>query len=798
MKGYEDWSNLVYDFRADSGVFADGVHTAPGAVREISFDVVVDLRVAQVNTIVEAINTLPASAFTTDKTISPNPRKEMRDEMFVVEDLIKQDLLEDALTQLEGVRAKTDGSDDVDDLIVDPAAQTLILELIDVLIESLVIALTPANLPPVAIDDDAITPEGTPVIIPVLDNDGDPENNPLTIISTTVPTNGLLLFTATEITYTPNPGFVGADSFDYTISDSGAVLTEGSGTDTATVSILVEDIVPPILIIPADVTAQATGVQTTVNIGIATATDIVDPAPIITNDAPAGFSIGQTLVTWTATDVAGNSASAVQTVSVVDTTPPEITAPPAITVEATSQTNNIVEIGVALAFDLVGVTSITNDAPALFSIGQTIITWTATDAAGNSASATQIITVVDTTDPTLSIPPNVTLEAPADTTPAITGTATATDTADSNPAVTFSDVSVPGTGQIIETIARTWTATDSSGNSKSDTQIITLADTIAPTFDAIADLFVTGPEGTIVNFEILASDDVDPSPLVTCTPASGSEFSLGETTVECTATDSSGNFVQTSFTVTVTDGIPPLNIPPIADANGPYLTEVATPVNLEASASSDPDVGDTLSFGWSTTSSCTFDDASLANPQITCLATGIFDVTLEVTDSFGESDIAESLVVVYDPSGGFVTGGGWFDSPAGAYIAGETLTGKVNFGFVSKYKKAAAIPTGVTQFQFKTGNLNFHSDSYEFLVIAGAKAIYKGVGTINGEGNFNFMLSVIDADVNDNDSHEVDKFRIKIFDDNGIVYDNKVGETDDNADPTTEISGGSIKIHKAK
>ena len=91
-----------------------------------------------------------------------------------------------------------------------------------------------------------------------------------------------------------------------------------------------------------------------------------------------------------------------------------------------------------------------------------------------------------------------------------------------------------------------------------------------------------------------------------------------------------------------------------------------------------------------------------------------------------------------------------------------------------------------------------HSDSYEFLVIAGAKAIYKGVGTINGEGNFGFMLSVIDADVNDNDRHEVDKFRIKIFDDNDIVYDNKVGETDDNADPITEISGGSIKIHKAK
>ena len=94
LKGYEDWSNLVYDFRADSGVFADGIHTAPGAVPELSFDVTVDLRVAQVNTIVEAINALPASAFTTNTTLSLDPRKEMREEMFVVEDLLRQDLLE--------------------------------------------------------------------------------------------------------------------------------------------------------------------------------------------------------------------------------------------------------------------------------------------------------------------------------------------------------------------------------------------------------------------------------------------------------------------------------------------------------------------------------------------------------------------------------------------------------------------------------------------------------------------------------------------------------------------------------
>ena len=58
--------------------------------------------------------------------------------------------------------------------------------------------------------------------------------------------------------------------------------------------------------------------------------------------------------------------------------------------------------------------------------------------------------------------------------------------------------------------------------------------------------------------------------------------------------------------------------------------------------------------------------------------------------------------------------------------------GKANFGFVSKYQKGAKVPTGETEFQFKAGDLNFHSTAYEWLVIAGAKAQYKGIGTVNG------------------------------------------------------------------
>ena len=109
------------------------------------------------------------------------------------------------------------------------------------------------------------------------------------------------------------------------------------------------------------------------------------------------------------------------------------------------------------------------------------------------------------------------------------------------------------------------------------------------------------------------------------------------------------------------------------------------------------------------------------------------------------------------------------ESPGGAYRADITLTGKANFGFVSKYQKGAKVPTGVTEFQFKVGNLKFYSNKYEWLVIAGTRAQYKGTGTINGQGEYGFMLTAIDD--------SLDKFRIKIWDlaTSGIVYDNKYG-----------------------
>src|SRR5207244_3258774 len=121
----------------------------------------------------------------------------------------------------------------------------------------------------------------------------------------------------------------------------------------------------------------------------------------------------------------------------------------------------------------------------------------------------------------------------------------------------------------------------------------------------------------------------------------------------------------------------------------------------------------------------------------------VYTVKLTVSDDDAGSSNQSiyQYVVVYDPSAGFVTGGGWIDSPAGAYRADPSLTGKANFGFVAKYQKGKSVPDGNTEFQFQAGNLNFKSTLYEWLVISGAKGQYKGYGTINGTGNYRFVLT---------------------------------------------------------
>jgi hypothetical protein len=176
---------------------------------------------------------------------------------------------------------------------------------------------------------------------------------------------------------------------------------------------------------------------------------------------------------------------------------------------------------------------------------------------------------------------------------------------------------------------------------------------------------------------------------------------------------------------------------------------------------------------------------------------GVYTVTATVGNgAFAASDSV--MIIVYDPSAGFVTGGGNIASPAGAYVADPLLTGTATFGFVSKYKKGANVPDGQTQFKFAVADFDFNSTTYQWLVVAGARAQYKGTGTVNGTGNYGFLLTAVDGQVAGGGG--VDKFRIKIWDinnANAVVYDNGLGASEDidSASPQSILPGGSIVIH---
>jgi hypothetical protein len=116
----------------------------------------------------------------------------------------------------------------------------------------------------------------------------------------------------------------------------------------------------------------------------------------------------------------------------------------------------------------------------------------------------------------------------------------------------------------------------------------------------------------------------------------------------------------------------------------------------------------------------------------------------------------------------------------------STVTGKATFGFVAKFVKKGSDPVGNTQFNFQAADLNFHSSSYSFLAITGGSfAKFKGTGTINGSGDYNFMVWAGD--------NEPDTMRIRIWEEvasvETVVYDNGFNQP---------IGAGNISIHTNK
>ena len=274
--------------------------------------------------------------------------------------------------------------------------------------------------------------------------------------------------------------------------------TDGSGNMTTGiqhVTVKESPAIPPTVTAPANVLAD-TGPGATIcgtvvsdaTLGVATANDNCPGVTIARTGVPAGnvFPVGTTTVIYTATDASGNTASANQTVTVTDTTPPVVTAPAAVTLFTgpgatlcgVTVSNLDATLGTGSATDnCAGVGAVTRSGlPAgnVFPEGTTTVTYSATDAHGNTSSANQVVTVVDNTAPLITCPANITLEPTCPS--GAVGTYTAPVGTDNCPGATTSRTAGLASGSVfpIGTNSVTYTVNDAHGNSTSCSFTVTV------------------------------------------------------------------------------------------------------------------------------------------------------------------------------------------------------------------------------------------------------------------------------------------------------------------------------------
>jgi large repetitive protein len=434
-----------------------------------------------------------------------------------------------------------------------------------------------------------------------------------------------------------------------------------------TLKVLPSDTTPPVLTLPANITAEATSSAGAAVIYSASATDAVDGAVAITCSPASGstFALGTTTVNCSAKDSKNNTATGSFSVTVRDTTPPQIANTPSnMTVEAASASGAVVSYSNPTAIDLVSGSVAVNCSPAsgsTFSLGAPhTITCTATDGRSNSSTSTFTIEVKDTTSPVLVVG-DVIEEATGPNGAVVNYTATAHDLVDGSLMPDCEPES--GTTFALGTMSVNCSVSDSNGNNASASFNVTVQDTIAPVIgprDAV-EAEATGPDGAVVNYTSPATTDaVDGNGIATCAPVSGGQFPLGPTTVTCNATDAAGNAATpVTFSVVVVDTTPPTVIVPddiSVEATGPdgagvtFSASASDIVNGVVSTSCLPASGTTFPLG-TTTVTCSAHDA--ANN----IGTGTFKVTIADTTAPELSLPANIVQEATGPNGNAVSFG---------------------------------------------------------------------------------------------------------------------------------------------
>jgi hypothetical protein len=484
-----------------------------------------------------------------------------------------------------------------------------------------------------------------------------------------------------------------------------------------------------------------------------------------------------------------------------DTTPPVLTLPWNMIIEAAGPTGAPATFTASATDDVDGSVPVTCTpaSGSISPIGPTTVSCSATDVAGNVGTGTFTVTVHDRTSPvlTLTVPPPVEATSPGGA--LVRYAVSAFDVVDGP----FPAVCTPPSDSVfpVGTTTVACEAVDHAGNIAKGTITVTVQDTTPPTV-SLASAFSLN-EGSQITISISSASDVASEPLsfkwflvgpgtLTGTGTSAIYFGANgpsTATVSVAVSDTHGNSTTATTTVTVS------NVPPIITSlTGPVAPMAVGTASIGATFT-DPGTTDThvcrVTWGDAATSYGTVNGTSK-----TCSAThayeeaGLYTVGVTITDSDGASDTRTlGPVVVFDPNAGFVTGGGWINSPVGAYVANPSVTGRVNFGFNAKYLNNQARLTGQTEFQVQLADINFHSTGSSWLVVTGpnaSTAVWDGIGTINGAGSYYFQFTVVDGD---RDGTKIDRMRMRIWEvtSGTVIYDT--------GGSLLPLAGGGIVIH---
>jgi formylglycine-generating enzyme required for sulfatase activity len=594
------------------------------------------------------------------------------------------------------------------------------------------------------------------------------------------------------------------------------IVTDDSGqSDSCPAIVTVIDATPPIITCPPEVTIECDQSTDPCNAGEATATDNCDPAPVITySDFVSGSCPTIITRTWTATDATDNESSCPQTITIVDSTPPVFTTvPPNTTVECDGSGNQAelaAWLASAAAEDACGNVTITNDFVSLSddcgATGSATVTWTATDECGNSIpTPPATFTIADTTPPSIDMPASdMTVECDgfgntADLNAWLDshGGAMATDTCGN---VTWShnftglsdDCGATGSAIVV------FTATDECGGSSETTATFTIVDTTEPIFTVVPEDKTVQRDG---NGNISELNEWLASP-VAATDTCGSvsitnDFTIflyecgktGSLTVVWTAVDDCAKEVTTSATFTIED--PTTSVTYDGDL---LLSTTGNPTinaNLVASlrdnGGSVPDIdGEEVTFTLAAEGISTIVEIAYTENGIASVVLPLEPAIYTIGVTLGCSDhITSAYLVVYNPQGGFATGGGWLIPEDDGLNTHPDV--RAHFGFEVEYDGGEDDPSGDLEFHYQDGYVELQSTMIERLVVTGGKiAQFRGWAVVNGVADCWFFVKAVD---NGSPGRNNDIFDIKIW---------SLG-VDPEGDPTERAGGvigaGNIVVH---